>query len=223
MIICLCGEELELNLLIDRFTISTKARERGKPAKACPYCQRPRCQTCGGLVALNRIFCCNSCRSTDILTKKWQEENYRKAVSERMIGNQYTLGKTWTLSNEAKLNHSKATVDAIIKGQPAFQSYEELEVKEVLESRGFIHQYQFYSEYGTADNYHKRYHFNLDFADPVRKINIEIDGLSHDLEHIKEYDEFRDGVLVMNGWIVHRIYTKDISGVDEKSQIELIA
>jgi hypothetical protein len=178
--------------------------------------------TCGINIPVTNVFCSCSCRCTFVLNRKWKEDNYRRNVVERMTGNQHTVGKTWTLSEEAKLNHSVATKSAITRGQPIFRSYEEFGVKEILESRGFVHQYQFYSDYGTVDNYHKRYHFNLDFADPVRRINIEIDGLTHSIESTKEYDEFRDEILVHYGWVVHRIYTKDICGIDEKYQIDLI-
>lgn len=50
----------------------------------------------------------------------------------------------------------------------------------------------------------------FDFAFPDRKIDVEIDGATHEWPEIKEKDKIRDQFSFENGWKVIRIPAKEI-------------
>ena len=52
--------------------------------------------------------------------------------------------------------------------------------------------------------------YEYDFAFPSIKVDVEIDGGTHNLDHVKEIDKRRDAWSVSQGWKVIRIPAKDI-------------
>lgn len=52
--------------------------------------------------------------------------------------------------------------------------------------------------------------YNLDFAFPKLKIDVEIDGSTHNQEKVKKKDEIRNKYLQKNGWLVLRFTAKEI-------------
>jgi very-short-patch-repair endonuclease len=80
------------------------------------------------------------------------------------------------------------------------ESYPEKLFREFLEKNNII---------GWKQEYpYKRY--SLDFAFPDKKINIEIDGSTHNIESVSNKDKIRDRTLKNDGWIVYRLSTKDV-------------
>lgn len=68
--------------------------------------------------------------------------------------------------------------------------------------------------------------YELDFADPINKIDIEIDGSQHKLDlRIVEHDIKRDKYLNDLGWVVYRIYWpewKKLTFVEKKKKLQYI-
>ncbi len=64
-------------------------------------------------------------------------------------------------------------------------------------------------------------HYQLDIADPVRKMNIEVDGPDHGVTR-REKDQKRDDWLLSQGWTVLRFTNKEVrSSIDSVlAQIE---
>lgn len=67
------------------------------------------------------------------------------------------------------------------------------------------------------------YIYQLDFADPIRKIDIEIDGDQHYLDSkIVESDKRRNKYLEENGWIIYRIRWSDYQRLKKDSKKRII-
>ena len=63
----------------------------------------------------------------------------------------------------------------------------------------------------------------IDFADPIKKLALEIDGKQHNLLERKLSDEKKDKYLIDNGWKVLRIKWKKISKEFRNELIESIS
>jgi very-short-patch-repair endonuclease len=60
-----------------------------------------------------------------------------------------------------------------------------------------------------------RVYYLLDFADPVRKLNIEVDGPEHQQEKSLEADKVRDEWLTSQGWTILRVTNEEVlSSID---------
>lgn len=192
--------------------------------KLCKYCNKP-------LDEEWRTFCNKSC-----------------AASYRNIGNKYNLGRRWLMSEESRKRVSDSkkgrsnghegfvyseesrrkisnsmkgntnTVEAMKKGYTPFQNKEEHTVKDVLERNGFIHQYTFIYERGDGGAQKKN--FRLDFYHPLYKVNVELDGRSHNADKASLRDSLRDEILMDNGVIIHRFLIEGFSNSDLISQME---
>jgi very-short-patch-repair endonuclease len=91
------------------------------------------------------------------------------------------------------------------------ESYPEKIFRECLEKneiKGWIQEYPY-----------KRY--SLDFAFIRYKINIEIDGSTHNLESVINKDKVRDETLIKNGWKVIRVTAKNVKNDCQKIIDEL--
>jgi hypothetical protein len=68
--------------------------------------------------------------------------------------------------------------------------------------------------------------FRLDFADPHKKIDLEIDGDQHFLDkRIANHDARRNAKLLSNGWVIARIrwsLFKPLSDEDKETLIKLV-
>jgi very-short-patch-repair endonuclease len=62
---------------------------------------------------------------------------------------------------------------------------------------------------GWVYNYHFGI-YSLDFAFPEWKLDVELDGNTHNLKNVIEIDKRRDQYLIENGWKVLRITGKEI-------------
>lgn len=86
------------------------------------------------------------------------------------------------------------------------ESYPEKLFREFLEKKNIK---------GWEQEYpYKRY--SLDFAFPDKKINVEIDGSTHNLETVIYKDRIRDETLKNDGWIVYRISSEKLKRDFEK-------
>lgn len=63
----------------------------------------------------------------------------------------------------------------------------------------------------------KRYRY--DFAFPDLKIDVELDGATHQLDKVKKIDIERDAYAVANGWKVLRINAKRMYDLEQRSEI----
>ena len=75
-------------------------------------------------------------------------------------------------------------------------------------------------------NVHKEYYclgYYLDFCDPIKKIDIEIDGEQHYLDtKIVEHDKIRTSVLEDAGWKVFRIRWADYQAMSDERKHAVI-
>lgn len=114
---------------------------------------------------------------------KWSDED-KKRISENRIN--------YLNDNPDKvpylLNHSSN------------MSYPEKIFKNALESSNIV---------GWVYNYQHGI-YSYDFAFPELKIDVEIDGNSHQLEKVKKIDERRDMFSKNNGWVVLRFTAKEV-------------
>jgi ribonuclease HI len=65
--------------------------------------------------------------------------------------------------------------------------------------------------------------FELDFADPDRKLNVEIDGVEHREPRGRARDELRDAELERRGWRVLRVSNEDVDASPEEVAARIAA
>lgn len=61
--------------------------------------------------------------------------------------------------------------------------------------------------------------YSYDFAFPELKVDIEIDGATHNLENVKRIDIERDKFTKKNGWVVVRIDAKRLYNAQELKHV----
>jgi very-short-patch-repair endonuclease len=114
---------------------------------------------------------------------KWSEEDKKRISIERIKYLNEHPDKV-----PYKLNHSSK------------MSYPEKIFKNALES-ALITDWSYNYQHGI---------YSYDFAFPKLKIDVEIDGGTHNQERVKKIDERRDKFSIDNGWIVIRFTSKEI-------------
>ena len=76
-------------------------------------------------------------------------------------------------------------------------------------------------------NLHKEYYclgYFLDFCDPIRKIDIEIDGEQHYVDSkIVEHDKIRNAALKEAGWTVFRVRWAEYKAMTEEQKYNIIS
>lgn len=155
----------------------------------CKFCNKHFDSGCklGG-----HIVCCK-------LNPSYNKRNLN--ISKSLLGNilskkhRKKISKSLTkylISNPDKvpyrLNHSSK------------RSYFEIIFENALKNNGFI---------GWVSQYRNSI-YQYDFAFPDLKIDVEIDGTTHNLEKVKIIDKRRDIFSKNNGWKILRFTTKDI-------------
>lgn len=62
--------------------------------------------------------------------------------------------------------------------------------------------------------------YKLDFANPIRKVGLEVDGNSHSMQARKEQDRKKEAKLMELGWSVLRITNKQVLSLSTTLQLK---
>ena len=95
-------------------------------------------------------------------------------------------------------------------------------------SKGMSYPEKYFKKVFINENINLLYHFRLnsyelDFADPLNKIDIEVDGEQHYLDkRIVEHDIRRNEFLEKEGWFVYRIRWSFFKNLDKDLQIKYV-
>jgi very-short-patch-repair endonuclease len=187
-----CGWTGKYGELLNRVA---KQDEAGKfTYKLCPNCGFQLCLNCTKVRPKDKRsrFCSHSCQ------KFYQYRDQRHLDALSLIQQEVASRP------EIKEARSVAMKKTIESGYAAFMTPGELVVRDYLEGLGFKH-----NTYVSGEPLQRC--FRLDFYHPDLKINIEIDGESHDLEKTQLFDRRRDDFLDSQGISVIRITDKGIT------------
>jgi len=162
------------------------------------------------------------------IQKYYDEGNSTRKVSEKFNINTHLLWQaskkgyflTRSPSDAQKLSqklkprkHSEETKKKLSKLKRKFLEENPDKVPYLLNhhSKGMSYPEKYFEKAFRNENVGLTYHFRiglyeLDFSDPIRKIDIEIDGEQHYVDkRIVESDKRRDKYLEDRGWIVYRV------------------
>jgi very-short-patch-repair endonuclease len=143
-----------------------------------------------------------------------------KALTEHYITNKaYWTGKKH--AEETKQKISKSRKQYLLKhpdqipyllNHSSQESYPEMYFTELFK--------------GETINLHKEYYclgYFLDFCDPIKKIDIEIDGEQHYVDsRIVEHDKIRNAVLEKAGWTVFRVRWAEYKTMTDEQKHNII-
>lgn len=145
----------------------------------------------------------------------WCKLNPRLEANRASLSNVMT-GKTYT--EERKVSHSKMRRDYLEQhpdkvpyrvNHSSKESYAEKSFRLLLETHNIVG-WQQEMQFGR---------FTLDFAFESLRLDVEIDGSTHELSNVMSKDKIRDEYMEEKGWQVLRITAKELKH-DPKSCIE---
>jgi hypothetical protein len=127
--------------------------------------------------------------------QRYSDPEQRKVTSEAKI--------EFYSSPENRKLQSDRMRKSIENGFTPYLSKGEFLVKEFLMEKGFRHQYTFITS--RSEEGFQKSNFRLDFYHPELRINIEIDGVSHEWNNVIEKDLEKDLILRSLGVRVFRV------------------
>jgi len=200
-----------------RERVSQACRVAAKLRAATPV-EAP-CKFCGKLfypmpwklrVRGDRVFCSRSCAQKDLWATR---PDIREGASARMrkmsAGKEpWNKGKAWSAEVKEKLRASwtgdgsrKENFKKIRGGNGSVSATEAL-VRKIL-TRRFLWNFAIATGSPRGEGYPTCY--KLDFADPEKKLVVEVDGASHNSIERKDADAKKTAWLSERGWKVLRV------------------
>jgi very-short-patch-repair endonuclease len=188
----LCGWTGKYGELLNRVA---KQDVEGKfTYKLCPSCGFQLCLNCTKVKPKDKRsrFCSHSCQKLYQYRDKRQLDTLSKIQHEAAV------------RPEVRSRKSDAMKRVIESGYSPFMTEGEFVVRDFLISLEFKH-----NTYVSGEPLQRC--FRMDFYHPALKVNVEIDGISHDDPKVKQFDARRDNFLAGVGIEVIRIPDRDIS------------
>lgn len=207
-----CGSDCQSQYIKEsNFLDSIRPTAKEKVLRDCAYCGEPFYRA-----NKNTRFCSSSCA----VKKRSEESKIERTDSCELCGAEY-VRRTNTQRFCGRSCASKAQIKAKAKPKPKLsvvqrggmteREYDVYLLLEGLSPGGFYHNLRL-APMGAVKG---KIYYLLDFADPVRKLNIEVDGPEHFVEDKLEADKVRDEWLTSQGWTILRVTNEEVlSSID---------
>lgn len=189
----------------------------------CPTCQNAflrKSSRAHMQAGLNKIqYCSRECRSTAVSNRPWHKEKSRETMARVMAGRPaWNSGKPWSEAHRAKMSEIRKGRPFPAKrgGNGTGMTNTEALIAPLLPP-GFLWNFAVPLK-GAGEGYPS--HYKLDFADPSRKICLEVDGQTHNTYLGIIRDRKKTEKLQSLGWTVFRIKNPDAWSLYSTSKLK---
>ena len=165
--------------------------------------------------AVNQRYCSRKCydqeranRPVKTGTCSFCEVEFVKSRPEQIFCSRECFGRSRRTKPPKSDNHRRSRIQ---RGGMTEREYDVYLLLDELVQGTFYHNLRL-APMGAVKG---KIYYLLDFADPVRKLNIEVDGPEHFVEDKLEADKVRDEWLTSQGWTILRVTNEEVlSSID---------
>jgi hypothetical protein len=122
-----------------------------------------------------------------------------------------TLNRRWAdpIQREEMIKNTRNGLIRVIKEENhvPYMTKGEFLIRDYLSNLGFNHSYPYWTK--------NKVQIKMDFFNKITKVNIEIDGTSHEKSETQEYDSYRDCILEEENVLIVRIKDEDCNYIKD--------